>query len=90
MFNLFNKNKYSKHSKTKNVSDDNFIGFKDLKGATFILKDRDSHLIIGINNEKCYFDREQIKVLIEMLKYFAQGKSIKSLTNILDERKEGK
>lgn len=87
MFNIFNKNKKPKNSKTKNLKNE-VICFKDVKNNIFQLNETDNYLILDINNNKCYFDREQLRVLIELLYKFEQGDSIKNIIKNVNIEKE--
>lgn len=89
MFNIFNKNKYKSNSKTEIFSNDPFICFQDLKGASFEIKEQDNYIILTINSETCRFNREQFKVLVELFNRISQGQSVKGLAQNLEARKDG-
>lgn len=87
MFNIFNKNKNKRNSKTENKEKE-VICFKDVKNNILKLNDIDDYLILDINDNICYFDREQLRVLIELLHKFSQGESIKTIIDNLNAEKE--
>ena len=87
MFNIFNKNKSKRNSKTENKEKE-VICFKDVKNNILKLNDIDDYLILDINDNICYFDREQLRVLIELLHKFSQGESIKTIIDNLNAEKE--
>ena len=83
-------NFFKRKSKTKNELSDNSIAicFKDLKGTLVQIYSKDNYLVLSVNNQICYINKEQTEVFIEIFKRFVLGESITKLAKDMIEKEE--